>query len=191
MVFPVVTYSCESWTEKKAECQRIDVFELWCWRRLLKVPWTARRSNQSILRYINPKYSLEGLMLKLKLQYFGHLMWTDNSLEKSVMDARKDWGKKEKRVSENEMAGQHHRCNEHELGKNPGDDEGQGNLVCCSPWGHKKSDPTGQLNNSNNIPLLYMYHILYPFICQWTSRLLSCPSYCKYCCSDHWGTCVF
>ena len=74
VVFPVVMYSCESWTVKKAECQRIDAFKLWCWRRLLKVPWTARRSNQSILREINPEYSLEGLMLKLKLQYFGHLM---------------------------------------------------------------------------------------------------------------------
>ena len=74
MVFPVVTYGCESWTVKKAECQRIDAFELWCWRRLLKVPWTAKRSNQSILREINPDYSLEGLMLKLKLQYSGYLM---------------------------------------------------------------------------------------------------------------------
>ena len=74
MVFPVVTYGCESWTVKKAECQRIDAFELWCWRRLLKVPWTARRSNRSILREINPEYLLKGLMLKLKLQYFGHLM---------------------------------------------------------------------------------------------------------------------
>ena len=85
MVFLVVTYSCESWTIKKAEHQRIDTFELWCWRRLLKVPWTARKSNQSILREINPEYSLEGLMLKLKLQYFGHLMRTANSLEKSLM----------------------------------------------------------------------------------------------------------
>ena len=74
MVFPVVMHGCESWTVKKAECQKIDVFELWCWRRLLRVPWTARRSNQSVLKEINPKYSLEGLMLKLKLQYFGHLM---------------------------------------------------------------------------------------------------------------------
>ena len=74
MVFPVVMYGCESWTIKKAECQRIDAFELWCWRRLLRVPWTARRSNQSILKEISPEYSLEGLMLKLKLQYFGHLM---------------------------------------------------------------------------------------------------------------------
>ena len=83
VVFPVLTYSCESWTVKKADCQRIDAFELWCWRRLLKVPWTARRSNQSILREINPEYSLEGL--KLKLQYFGYLMWTDDSLEKPLM----------------------------------------------------------------------------------------------------------
>ena len=74
MVFPIVMYGCESWTIKKAECQKIDAFELWCWRRLLRVPWTARRSNQSILKEINPEYSLEGLMLKLKLQYFGHLM---------------------------------------------------------------------------------------------------------------------
>ena len=85
MVFPVVTHGCESWTIKKAGCQRIDAFELWCWRRLLKVPWTAWRSSQSILREINPEYSLEGLMLKLKLQYFGHLMGTENSLEKSLM----------------------------------------------------------------------------------------------------------
>ena len=83
MVFPVVTYNCESWTIKKAECQRIDDFKLWCWRRLLKVPWTARRSNQLILREINPEYALEGMMLKL--QYFGHLMWTDDSLAKSLM----------------------------------------------------------------------------------------------------------
>ena len=85
MVFPVVRFSCESWTIKKAECQRIDDLELWCWRRLLKVPQTARRSNQSILREINPEYSLEGLMLKLKLQYFGHMMPTDDSLENSLM----------------------------------------------------------------------------------------------------------
>ena len=85
MVFPVVMYGCESWTIKKAECQRFNAFELWCWRRLLKAHWTARRSNQSILREINPEYSLGGLMLKLKLQYFGHLMWIDNSLEKSLM----------------------------------------------------------------------------------------------------------
>ena len=85
MVFPVVMYGCESWTMKKAECWRIDVFELWCWRRLVRVPWTARRSNQSILEEISPGCSLEGLMLKLKLQYFGHLMWRVDSLEKTLM----------------------------------------------------------------------------------------------------------
>ena len=88
MVFPVVMYGCESWTVKKAECQRIDAFELWCWRRLLRVPWTVRRSNQSILKEISPGCSLEGMMLKLKLQYFGHLMWRVDSLEKTLMLAR-------------------------------------------------------------------------------------------------------
>ena len=85
MVFPVVMYGCEGWTVKKAECRRIDAFELWCWRRLLRVPWTARRSNQSILKEISPGCSLEGLMLKLKLQYFGHLVRTVDSLEKTLM----------------------------------------------------------------------------------------------------------
>ena len=85
MVFPVVMQGCPSWTIKKAECQRTDAFELWCWRRLLRVPWTARRSNQSILREINPENSLEGLMLKVRLQYFGHLMRRADSLEKSLM----------------------------------------------------------------------------------------------------------
>jgi len=85
MVFPVVIYGCESWTIKKAECRRIDAFELWCWRRLLRVPWTARRSNQSILKEISPGCSLEGLMLKLKLQYLGHLMQTADSFEKTLM----------------------------------------------------------------------------------------------------------
>ena len=85
MVFPVVMYGCESWTVKKAECQRIDAFELWCWRRLLRVPWTARRFNQSILKEISPGCSLEGLMLKLKLQYFGHLMRRADSFEKTLM----------------------------------------------------------------------------------------------------------
>ena len=99
MVFPVVMYGCESWTLKKAECQRIDAFELWCWIRLLKVPWTARRSNQSILKEISPEYALEGLMLKLKLQYFGHLMQRTDSLEKTPMlgkiegRKRREWQK--------------------------------------------------------------------------------------------------
>ena len=88
MVFPVVMYGCESWTVKKAECRRTDAFELWCWRRLLRVPWTARRSNQSILREISPRCSLEGLMLKLKLQYFGHLMRRADSFEKTLMQGK-------------------------------------------------------------------------------------------------------
>ena len=93
MVFPVVMYGCESWTTKKAGCRRIDAFELWCWRKLLRVPWTARKSNQSILKEISPKYSLDRQMLKLKLQYFGHLMWRADSLEKTLM-LRKIEGRK-------------------------------------------------------------------------------------------------
>ena len=94
MVFPVVMYGCESWTIKKAECQRIDAFELWCWRRLLRVPWTARRSNQSILKEISPEYSLEGLMLKLKLQYLGHLMRRAESFEKTLMLGKIEGGRR-------------------------------------------------------------------------------------------------
>ena len=108
MIFPLVMYGCESWTVKKAELQRIDAFELWCWRRLLRVPWTARRSNQSILNEINPEYSLKGLMMKLKLQYFGHLMQRSDLLEKT-RDAGRDWGQEEKGMTEDEMAGWHHR----------------------------------------------------------------------------------
>ena len=93
MIFPVVVYGCESWTIKKAECQRIDAFELWCWRRLLRVPWTARRSNQSILKEISPQCSLEGLMLKLKLQHFGHLLFRGDSFEKTLMLGKIDAGK--------------------------------------------------------------------------------------------------
>ena len=101
MVFPVVMYGCESWTVKKAERRRTDAFELWCWRRLLRVPWTTRRSNQSILKEIGPGCSLEGLMLKLKLQYFGHLMWRVDSLEKTLMlwgiGGRRRWGRQRMR----------------------------------------------------------------------------------------------
>ena len=113
VVFPVVIYGCESWTMKKAECQRIDAFELWCWRRFLRVPWTPRRSNQSILKEISPGCSLEGLMLKLKLQYFGHLMRRVDSLEKT--DAGTDWGQEEKGTTEDEMAGWHHQLDGHEF----------------------------------------------------------------------------
>ena len=105
MVFPVVTYGCKSWTVKKAEQRRIDAFELWCWRRLLRVPWTARRSNQSILKEISPEYSLEGLMLKLKRQYFGHLMWRTDSLEKTLMLGKTEGGRRRKGMTEDEMVG--------------------------------------------------------------------------------------
>ena len=123
MVFPVVMYGCESWTVKKAECWIIDAFELWCWRRLLRVPWTTRRSNQSILREINSDCSLEGLMLKLKLQYFGHLMQRADSLEKT--HARRDWGQEEKGTTEDETVGWHHRLNGYEFGWTPGIGDGQ------------------------------------------------------------------
>ena len=106
MVFPVVIYGSESWTVKKAEHRRIDALGLWCWRRLLRVPWTARRSNQSILKEVSPGRSLEGMMLKLKLQYYGHLMRRVDSLEKT--DAGRDWGQEEKGTTEDEMAGWHH-----------------------------------------------------------------------------------
>ena len=106
MVFPVVMYGCENWTVKKAEHRSIDAFELWCWRRLLRVTWTAMRSNQSILKEISPGISLEGMMLKLKLQYFGHLMRKVDSLKKT--DAGRDWGQEEKWTTEDEMAGWHH-----------------------------------------------------------------------------------
>ena len=111
MVFPVVMYECESWTIQKTECQRIDAFELWCGRRLLRVPWTTRRSNQSILKEISPEYSLEGLMLKR--QYFGHLMRRADSLEETEAD--KDWRQEEKGTTEDEMFGWHHRLSGHEF----------------------------------------------------------------------------
>ena len=142
MVFPVATYACESYTIKKLERQRIDAFKLWCRRRLMKVPWKERSSNQSILREINPENSLERLLVKLKLQDFGHLIWTANSLEKSLVLG--------KRASEDEMAGWHNRYNGHELWQTSGGGEGQGGVVCCSPWGRKESDTSGWLNNHSN-----------------------------------------
>ena len=113
MVFPVIVYGCESWTIKKAGRRGIDAFELWSWRRLLRVPWTARRSNQSILKEISPEYSLEELMLKLKLQYFGHLMWKTDSLKKTLM--LEDWRQEEKGMTEDKMVGWHHQFNGHEF----------------------------------------------------------------------------
>ena len=127
MVFPVVMYGCESRTVKKAEHQRTDAFELWCWRRLLRVPWTARRSNQSILKKISPGCSLEGMLLKLKLQYFGHLM-----RRVDLLDAGRDWGQEEKGTTEDEMAGWHHRLEGCEFELSLGVGDGQGGLLLLS-----------------------------------------------------------
>ena len=140
----MVTYGCESWTIKKAKRWRIDAFELWYWRRLLSIPWTAGRSNQSILKKISPGCSLEGLMLKLKLQYFGHLMgrtdiWKDP-------DAGRNLGQEEKGMTEDETAGWHHRLDAHEFEWTPGVGDGQGGLACCNSWGRKESDMTERLN---------------------------------------------
>ena len=143
MVFPVIIYGCESWTIKKAEYQSIDAFELWCWRRLLRVPWTARRSNQSILKEISPEYSLEGLMMKLKLQYFGHLMWRTDSLEKTLMlgkiegGRRRGWQRMRWLDGITDLMG----MSLSKLRKLV-----KGSLVCCSPWCHKKLDTTERLN---------------------------------------------
>ena len=141
MVFPVVKYGYESWTIKNAEHQRIDLFELWCWRVL----WTARRSNQSILKEISPEYSLEGLMLKLKPQYSGHLMWRTDSGKDP--DTGKDWRREEKGTTEDGMVGWHHRLKGREFEQALGDGEEQGHLACCSPRGGKESNTTEWLNN--------------------------------------------
>ena len=137
-------YGCESWIIEKAECQRTDAFEVWCWRRLLRVPWTARRSNQSILKEISPGCSLEGLTLKLKLQYFGHLIQKADSFEKTWCWERLRAG------GEGDDRGwdgwRHHRLDGHGFGWNPGVGDGQGGLVCCSSWGLRESDTTERLN---------------------------------------------
>ena len=134
-----------SWTIKKAEHWRIDAFELWCWRRLLWVPWTARRSCQSILKEVNPDYSLEGLMLKL--QYFGNLMQRADSLEKTLMLGKIEG--RRKRGWQEEMVRWHHWLNGHEFEQALGDNR-QGSLVCCSPWGREELDMTEWLNNINS-----------------------------------------
>ena len=152
MVFLVVMHRCESWTIKKSECWRIYAFELWCWRRFFRVPWTARRSKQSILKKINPEYALEGLMLKL--QHFDHFD-EKNRLIRRDPDAGKDWSQEKKGMTEDEMVRWHHWLNGHEFEQAPGDGKGQGSLVCCSPWGRKESDTTEQLNNNiENLPIL-------------------------------------
>ena len=147
MVFPVVMYCCESWTVKKAEHWRTDAFKLWCWRRLLRVPWTARRSNQSILREIKPEYSLEGLILKLKLQYFGYLMWTADSLEKSLMlgktEGRRRRGRQRMRCLDSIINTMD--MNLGKLQEMVRDRE----AWCAAVRGLTESDRSGQLKNNN------------------------------------------
>ena len=127
----LVIYGCESWTVKKAESRRIDAFKQWCWRRLLRVPWTARRSNQSILNEISPGCSLVGLMLKLKCQYFGHLILRANSLEKTLTLGKIEGRRKR---GQQRMVGWHHQLNGHKFEQTPRDSEGQRSLACCNPY---------------------------------------------------------
>ena len=161
MVFPLVMYGCESWTVKKAEHWRTDALELWCWRRLLRVPWTARKSKQSILKEISPGISLKVMMLKLKLQYFGHLMWRVDSLENTLMLGRIG-GRRRRGTTENEMAGWHHWLDGHESEWTPGVGDRQGGLACCDSWGRKESDTTEQLHWTElNWMCMHIYIKLY------------------------------
>ena len=145
MVFPGVMYGCERWTIKKAEHWRIDAFELWCWRRLLRVPWTARRSNQSILKGISPEYSLEGLMLKLKLQNFGHLMWRNDSLEKTLMLAKiEDGRRRQQRIRRLDGITDLMDMSLRKLQEVVMDREAW--CTAVSPWGRKELDMTEGLN---------------------------------------------
>ena len=148
MVFPVVTYGSENWTIKKSECQRINAFEFWSWTRLLRVPWTARRSNQLLLKEINPEYSG-----RTDAEAEAPILWssdTNSWLNGKDPDAGKDGRQKEKSAIEDEMVGWHHWINGHELGQTLGNGNGQGSLACCSPQGCKESDTAWQLNSSSS-----------------------------------------
>ena len=169
--FPVVMYGCESWTLKKTEHWRTDAFELWCWRRLLSVPWTARRSNQPILKEISPEYSLEGLMLKLKLHYFGHLILTTDSFEKTLTE--KGWRQEEQGMTEDEMVWWYHWLDGCGPEQGLGVGDGNGSLECCSPWGHKYLDVTELLNRTDNLHttqfallnVLFMVYSIFMILC--------------------------
>ena len=152
MVFQIILYKCEIWAIKKAEHQRSDAFELWCWRRLMREPWSARRSNQSILKEISPEYSLEGLMLKLKLQYFGHLMWRTDSLEKTLMlgkiESRRKWGQQRMRWLDgitDSIDLSLSKIWELVTDREASHDAVHGVTAWCSPWGNKESDTTERL----------------------------------------------
>ena len=158
MVFPVVMYGCESWTVKKAECWRIDAFELWCWRRLLRVPWTARTSNQSIQSWV--------FFGRTDVEAETPVLWPPHAKSWLIgkdSDAGKNWGQEEKGTTEDEMAGWHHQLDGHEFEWTPGDGDGQGGLACCNSRGHKESDMTEWLNwNELNI----RQRIIYIIICE-------------------------
>ena len=148
MVFPVVMYGCETWIIKKAECWKTDAFELWCWRRLLRVSWTARRSNHSILKETQSEYSW-----KRRAEAEASMFWPPDAKSQVIRkdpDTRKYWGQEEKGASQDEMVGWHHQLNGHEFEQTQGDGEGQGCLACCHPWACKESDMTEWLNNNKS-----------------------------------------
>ena len=160
MVFPVVMVGCKSWTIKKAERRRIDAFELWCWRRLLRVPWIARRSNQSILKEISPGISLEGMMLKLKLQYFGHLMWRVDSLEKTLMLGGIEGRRRRGRLRMRWLDGITDSMDMSLSPWTPGVGDGQGGLACCDSWGCGELDTTERLNWTELNPSEWRWSLL-------------------------------
>ena len=190
-------YGCESWTVKKAEHRRIDAFELWCWRRLLRVTWTARRSNQSVLKEISPGCSLEGLMLKLELQYFGHLMRRVDSLEKTLklggIEGRRRRGRQRMRWLDGITDSIYGR----ESGWTPGVGDGQGGLACCGSWGREESDMTERLNWSElKLVLIVNGMSLASSTCAWswvcalwplcsTCSIISCY------CDNYYVLCIF